>query len=219
MTLDSVNGAPHCSEESLEGSWFEVLEASRYRRQMQQPTFRRATHNDAAAVVDIVQRAYRGESSRVGWTTEADLIEGQRTDTAMVNDTINRADAFILLAEHSGVGDGHRLVGCAELSTFNGKGGGGYFGMFAVDPALQGQGIGGVILNEIERLMADDLGFERLVLLVISLRVEMIDLYTRRGYVPTGDTVKFPYGDERYGRPTRNDLELLVMAKSLITGT
>ena len=182
---------------------------------MQHPIFRRATHKDAAAVVDIVQRAYRGESSRAGWTTEADLIEGQRTDIAMVNDTIDRADTFILLAEYPEVPAGHRLVGCAEVSTYNGEGGGGYFGMFAVDPTLQGQGIGGVILNEIERSVADDLGFERLVLVVLSLRIEMVDLYTRRGYTPTGDTVQFPYGDERYGRPTRNDLELVVMAKDL----
>ena len=174
--------------------------------------FRRATGDDIESVVDLVQSAYRGEVSRAGWTTEADLIDGQRTDAAMVSATLERTDALILLAEGA---DSGRLVACAEIAEYAGPGGGGYFGMFAVDPALQGRGIGGAVLDEIERIVADELGHDRLVLVVISLRTEMIDLYARRGFVPTGEMHAFPYGDERYGRPVRDDLELLVMAKDL----
>lgn len=182
------------------------------------PTFRRATPDDAEAVAALVQSAYRGDASRAGWTTEADLIDGQRTDPDMVRDSLTRPDLQILLAEVPDPADptgGLRLVSCAEISTFDGPGGGGYFGMFAVEPTLQGRGIGGAMLDEIERIVADELGFDRLTLVVISLRTEMIDLYARRGFVPTGDLHRFPYGDERYGRPRRDDLELLVMAKTL----
>mgnify|MGYP006287779245 CR=1 FL=1 len=180
-----------------------------YRRGVDRPTFRLATADDVDAVVALVQSAYRGEASRAGWTTEADLIDGQRTDAGLVLDTIARDGAAILLAETD------HLVACAEIAVYEGPGGGGYFGMFAVEPGLQGRGIGGAVLDEIERMAREDRGHDRLVLVVISLRTEMIDLYLRRGFVPTGDLVPFPYGEERYGRPRRDDLELLVMAKPL----
>lgn len=176
------------------------------------PSFRFATPSDVDAVVDLVQSAYRGERSRQGWTTEADLIDGQRTDAGLVTATLARRDAAILLAEEVGTG---RLVGCAELSTYEGSGGGGYFGMFAVEPTLQGRGIGGAVLDEIERIVRDDWGLDRLVLVVLSVRLEMIELYLRRGYVPTGEVHRFPYDEPRYGNPRRDDLELLAMAKDL----
>ena len=171
--------------------------------------FRCASADDVERVADLVQSAYRGERSRQGWTTEADLIDGQRTDAAMLLEVLERPDAAILLGETD------RLVACAELADFTGDAGGGYFGMFAVDPALQGRGIGGAMLDEIERIMRDDRGHDRLSLVVISLRSEMVDLYLRRGFVPTGTVHRFPYGDERYGRPLRDDLELLEMTKLL----
>ena len=177
-------------------------------------SFRYATTDDVGMIVDLVQSAYRGERSRRGWTTEADLIDGQRTDAGLVTATLTRGDAAILLSHESGTG---RLVGCAELSTFTGEGGGGYFGMFAVEPTLQGRGIGGAILDEIERIVGDDWGLDRLVLVVLSVRIEMIELYARRGFVPTGGMHRFPYDEPRYGNPRRDDLELLEMAKNLRT--
>lgn len=177
-------------------------------------SFRFANSADVGAIVDLVQSAYRGDPSRQGWTTEADLIDGQRTDAGLVAATLARREDAILLAEEPSP---TRLVGCAELSIYEGTGGGGYFGMFAVEPTLQSRGIGRVILDEIERVVRDDWGLDRLVLVVLSVRIEMIDLYLRRGFVPTGEMHRFPYDEPRYGNPRRDDLELLVMAKDLRT--
>ncbi len=181
-----------------------------------QVTFRYATTADVVAIVDLVQSAYRGERSRQGWTTEADLIDGQRTDAGLVTATLARRADAILLAHETGT---EQLVACAELSTYEGTGGGGYFGMFAVEPTRQSRGIGGAVLDEIERIVRDDWGLDRLVLVVLSVRTEMIELYLRRGFVPTGEVHRFPYDEPRYGNPRRDDLELLAMAKDLVTPT
>src|ERR1700690_1558414 len=120
--------------------------------------FRFAHSADVPAIVDLVESAYRGESSREGWTTEADLLDGQRTDTEAISAGVAGPGTVMLLAEAGG-----RLVGSCQLqqprpppnsqtrstSPFTA---GAYFGMFAVRPGRQGQGWGGQILAEAERL-------------------------------------------------------------------
>ena len=111
-------------------------------------TFRAATRGDIAAIVALVESAYRGDVSRKGWTTEADLLEGQRTDPVSVGDLIDRPGSTILLAEQGGA-----LLACANLE--------------------------------------------------------------RRGYRRTGIYSPFPYGDERFGIPRRDDLRFELLVKPL----
>lgn len=167
-------------------------------------TFRSATTNDVAAIVALVHSAYRGQSSRAGWTTEADLLEGQRTDPEAVIDIIETPRSRILLAEEEG-----ELVGCCQLQW---TGDYLYLGMFAVSPARQGVGLGRAIMAESERI-ANELGASTMKMTVISLRTDLIAWYERVGYAKTGATEPFPYGDERFGLPTRDDLEFVVMTK------
>src|SRR5690606_28318170 len=111
--------------------------------------FRNANISDIPAIVDLVTRAYRGEASRAGWTTEADLLEGQRIDPVLLRADIARPRSRVLLAA-----DGDALLGCAHVCVDEDEAGGvaGYFGMFAVDPGLQRSGIGHAILGEAERM-------------------------------------------------------------------
>jgi ribosomal protein S18 acetylase RimI-like enzyme len=169
-------------------------------------SFRPATHDDVDAVLDLVESAYRGDASRQGWTTEADLLDGQRTDRDGVRATIDKDGSIIVLAERDG-----ELLGCANLER---QGNAAYFGMFAVRPGLQGQGIGDAILRECER-MARDWGLASVRMTVIWTRTELIDFYQRRGYAATGERAPFPYGDERFGLPKRLDLWFEVYAKTL----
>jgi ribosomal protein S18 acetylase RimI-like enzyme len=167
--------------------------------------FRPAQQSDVPALVELVQSAYRGEKSRAGWTTEADLLEGQRTDPAMVAAAIE--DSFVLVAEAGGV-----PVACCQLERHDGYV---YFGMFAVDPARQGGGLGRAVLEEAERVARDEWGAGELRMTVIVQREELIAWYVRRGLQRTGELSPFPYGDERVGVPLRDDLAFETLTKKL----
>lgn len=177
-------------------------------------SFRPARISDVEEVVALVQAAYRGETSRKGWTHEADLLDGQRTDPGMVQRIIDSPEAMVLLA-HSPAGE---LVGCCELALHPGEDGEErvvYFGMFAVWPDLQGKGIGDLLLTEAEQVARRRWGADRMRMTVISRREPLIAYYRRRRYVPNGRREPFPYGDERYGRPLTDDLEFVVLEKTL----
>ncbi len=169
------------------------------------PVFRVATHADVDAIVALVESAYRGESGRRGWTTESHLLDGQRTDAADVRGLIERPGSRILLAERDG-----RLVASCHVEH---QGDNGYFGMFAVDPAGQGSGLGRQVLAEAERIARGEWHCRAMRMTVIVQREELIAWYGRRGYRRTGEYQPFPYGDERFGIPRRADLRFEVLRK------
>lgn len=176
-------------------------------------TFRRAGPGDIPAIQQLVTVAYRGDQSRQGWTTEADILDGQRIDSATLRDEMLRGDRLrddsaVLLAETHGA-----LVGCAHIA--HDGAGTGYFGMFAVRPGQQGGGIGKQILAEAERRAVDDWAVTSMQMTVISVREELAAFYERRGYRRTGQFKPFPYGDERFGVPKRDDLRFEVLEKPL----
>ncbi|HET6855886.1 MAG TPA: GNAT family N-acetyltransferase [Streptomyces sp.] len=169
--------------------------------------FRDAVPADADALVALIESAYRGDSSRSGWTTEADILEGQRTDPAGVLDVIKANDGKLLIVERDGV-----LVACCQLES---RGDAAYFGMFAVRPELQGAGLGKVIIAEAERVARESWGASEMHMTVISVRNDLIAWYERRGYRRTGKMTPFPYGDERFGIPQRTDLQFELLVKAL----
>lgn len=171
------------------------------------PTFRIATPDDVAAIVALVESAYRGEASRAGWTTEADFIDGQRTDAGEVAALIARPGSRILLCEGSG-----ELLATAHVERHGTRCA---FGMFAVRPTRQGRGLGRRLLAEAERLAADEWGCAEMEMRVITLRHALIAWYERRGYCRTGMFSPFPYGQPRYGLPKRADLHMELLRKPL----
>lgn len=172
-------------------------------------TLRLATADDVGAVVDLVESAYRGDESTTGWTTEADLLDGQRTDVEAIEAVVAAPQAHLILA----TADSGELVGCCVIE--NRAGGQAYFGTFAVRPGLQGGGIGNQLIVEAERTARDDWSCETVEMTVIGQREDLIAWYLRRGYLPTGEMRPFPYGDERFGLPRREDLYFVVLAKPI----
>ena len=173
-------------------------------------TFRAATEADIPALVDLVTAAYRGDASRAGWTTEADMLDGQRIDPEVLGADILRPRSVVLLAERDGA-----LLACAHVAEEDGAG---YFGMFAVRPELQGGGVGKALLAEAERRVREDWRLPAMRMTVIDIRDELIAFYERRGYRRTGILKPFPYGDARFGLPTRDDLRFEILEKDLRHG-
>ncbi len=169
-------------------------------------TFRTAATSDIPALVTLVTSAYRGESSRSGWTTEADLLDGARIDPDVLRADIERADSRVVVIDGA-----HAPLACAHVAIEDGAG---YFGMFAVDPTQQGRGTGDALLAECERIARDEWHLPVMRMTVIDVREALIAFYLRRGYRRTGILKPFPYGDTRFGIPRRDDLRFEVLEKT-----
>lgn len=169
-------------------------------------TFRQATAEDGPGIVSLVNSAYRGESSRAGWTTEADFLGGQRTDMDEVSNILADPNAIFLLCFN-----GDKLIASAHLER---AGNAAHFGMFAVTPGLQNSGIGKRFMEEAEALAAKQWHCDKMQMAVITLRQPLIEFYERRGYRRTGQFKEFPRS-EKFGIPKVSGLQLEVLEKTL----
>jgi ribosomal protein S18 acetylase RimI-like enzyme len=161
-------------------------------------SFKQAQIADIPQIVDLVNSAYRGETAKVGWTTEADILGGQRTDPGGIEEMILKPGARIEL----GLDTENRILGCVYLEH---KEDSLYLGMLTVNPHLQSKGIGKELLLRSEAI-AQELGLSQIILEVISIRSELIAFYERRGFQRTGATSPFPEHDPRFGLPKTKGL-------------
>ncbi len=172
---------------------------------------RPARSAEAAALAALVNSAYRGDSSRAGWTTEADLLGGQRTDPAALAEFIRcgEADDDRVMLVHDSA---ERITACVQLDRHVDHA---YLGMLTIEPALQAAGLGRGLLAGAEEFVRRRWRLPRVVMTVIEQRPELIAWYERRGYRRTGETAAFPYGDPRFGEPKREDLRFVLLEKTL----
>jgi len=143
-----------------------------------------ARRDDLATLQPLIQRAYRGDDARAGWTHEADLLDGERIG-------IDELEAMIAdPAERLLVGfDGERMIGCVRVAD---SGGGlAYLGLLCVDPQLQAGGYGKQLIASAEETAREAFGADRIEMTVIDRRAELIAFYERRGYATAG-TRDFP---------------------------
>lgn len=175
---------------------------------MDELSFAAASPDDAAAVVALVNSAYRGEGSKRGWTTEADILGGQRTDERKVREMIAEPGGRVELArDASGA-----LLACVHLKR---EGDGAcYLGMLTVDPGRQAGGLGKKLLARAEEL-ARSWGCRAMRMTVIDTRAELLAFYERRGYARTGKSEPFPSHDPRFGLPKVADLRFCELVKPL----
>ena len=174
--------------------------------QFSDPQICQATENDIPAICKLLNMAYRGESSRKGWTTEADLIGGnQRTTEAQLAEFMQIPGSVFLKYETVP----GQVDGCVNLQLHGNRI---YLGMFSVNPDMQGSGIGKKILRAAEEY-ASQVAAECIYMSVISVRKELIDWYQRQGYVDTGERKPF-HEDGITGNHLR-PLEFMILEKSM----
>jgi ribosomal protein S18 acetylase RimI-like enzyme len=165
----------------------------------------KAVVEDAPELNSLVNSAYRGDSSRQGWTTEADLLDGTRIDANGIAELIKTQGTTLLKYV-----DEDKILGCVELKKSEDKL---YLGMLTVRPNLQGKGIGKELLTAAES-EAKNQSCTSIYMTVISVRKELIDWYMRHGYQLTGERKPFAFTDPRFGQP-KMKLEFVVMEKKL----
>lgn len=170
--------------------------------------FTQADESHIDGIVKLVNSAYRGEGAKQGWTTEADLLDGQRVDAEGIREIISKEDSVILIAENDDNGD---LLGCVHLEK---QGLNCYLGMLTVDPTLQRHGVGKMLLEESEAL-AQFWDCKAITMNVISVRNELITWYQKHGFRNTGEKKPFPYGNERFGIPKVKGLEFVTLEKKI----
>ena len=167
---------------------------------------RKAQSQDAPEIAGLVNSAYRGDSSRRGWTTEADLLDGQRTDVANIREIIETPDTQMLVLDN-----GKFLIGCVMIKTQGSKL---YLGMLTVNPEIQNKGYGRVLMEAAED-EARRQNLTAIEMTVIHHRESLLNYYFRQDYKLTGERRPFPKTDPRFGIPKVADLEFLVLEKKL----
>ena len=170
-----------------------------------------ATYVDVDELATFVNNAYRGKSAEAGWASEAKVIAGQRIDATVLAETLaNGKTTLLLMRDH----EKSPLAGCVSIEPTDDPLGW-YLSMLAIDPQRQADGLGRTLLSYAEDYVKSR-GARRVRITVIWLRHTLIDWYERRGYRRTGTTEPFPYGDQRFGMPLRDDLYFEVFEKTLI---
>lgn len=166
--------------------------------------FRKAFIEDASAIASLVNSAYRGDASKKGWTTEADLLDGQRTDTKSIMKMIETGHIELIVDQAS------NIFGCVYLEP---QEKGLYLGMLTVNPDLQAKGTGKTLLLRAEAYAREKF-LDRIFMTVIASRKELISFYERRGYRDSGEIQAFPVGDE-FGIHKVDGIVLKVFEKHL----
>jgi ribosomal protein S18 acetylase RimI-like enzyme len=170
-------------------------------------SYRPAMSADVEAIVTLVNSAYRGPSSRAGWTTEADLLDGQRTDAEEISRLLGMDNSATLLCLC-----GDEIIGSVHLEKVDSTTA--YLGMLVIKPTLQGRGFGGRFMAEAEKIVRTEWGATRIQIQVITLRHELIAYYQRHGYRRTGEIRPFPIFNPKFGLPKVEGLMFEVMEKS-----
>ena len=164
-----------------------------------------STPDDASILEQLINSAYRGEEAKQGWTTEADLLDGTRTDAALIRGIIADPDSLLLKAV-----DDEGILGCVELRKEGDKL---YMGMLTVRPNLQGRGIGKALMAAAEA-EAVRRNCKAVFMSVLTARSGLIDWYVRHGYHDTGKRKPFAFTDPRFGKP-KMPLEFVVLEKAM----
>ena len=172
---------------------------------------RQAVATDIPELETLLNRCYRFEE---GWTNETEIIGGIRTNQDELKSVIDDAKQYLFVYPQTDTGDREgqetgEILGCINVAIEDeddSQEDCAYIGLFAVNPKLQGGGVGRVMLAAAEsfvqsclpdhQVSADGESNDKLIkMLVLNGRDKMLAYYERRGYINTGNTQAFSADD------------------------
>jgi ribosomal protein S18 acetylase RimI-like enzyme len=168
--------------------------------------FRIAATEDSGDISGLVNSVYRGENSKKGWTTEADLLDGIRITTEKINEIVLSVDNVILFMLLD-----NKIIGCVHLQKKNNKC---HLGMLSVDVDFQNKGVGKILIGKSEDYAKNEFGCDEMEMKVIGHRTELVEYYQRRGYILTGQKEDFVL-NAHFGNPKTKDLYFEYLVKQL----
>ena len=169
-----------------------------------------AAEADFPAIIELVNLAYRGQGAVASWNIETGIIAGTRlTDTLLREDLAAKSHAHLLVHRDP---ESRAVIGTVWLEPASKDAW--HLGLFTVSPALQKQHLGRALLGAAEEF-AKSHGARSMRMHVLSVRDTLIAWYERRGYARTGETEPYPYGDNRFGTPLRDDLSFVILQRQL----
>jgi ribosomal protein S18 acetylase RimI-like enzyme len=168
-----------------------------------------ATIADSDSILVLVNAAYRGVGAKAGWTSEHGIVSGARVDAAMLEALFMQPRTVILLMRREVTS---APIGCIVVSEHDDATC--ELSMFAIHPNEQATGCGRTLLTAAEKY-AHRRGMRRAEMTVVHIRDSLIAWYERQGYRRTGGVKAFPYDDASFGKPLRDDLHFVVLAKML----
>lgn len=170
-----------------------------------------ANEADYPEIIRLVNIAYRGDGTDIAsWNRESGILEGTRTDDSLLREELGERPGSHLLVHRDPTDDS--MLGTVLLAPT--EDGAWYLGMLTIRPALQNRQLGRALMSAAEEF-AKAHGARSIWLGVLNARQTLIAWYERRGYLRTGTSKPFPYGDLRFGRPLRDDLEFILLKKEL----
>ena len=161
----------------------------------------------AAQASALINSAFRGDKGKQGWTTDFDLLDGKRITPELFIESLSPTSIVLLFGEEN------NPISSVNIEKLERDA---YIGLFAVSPLFQNTGIGKRVLKIAEEYAIKTWGMEYVKITVVAQRTELISFYERRGYINTGETSAFPYGDEQFGIPKRDDLSFVYLKKKLV---
>jgi len=170
------------------------------------PTYRPATDADILTIVALVNRAYRDEQHR-GWTTEADIVAGNRTSPDEIQLLMDTPGSTIFLMSLD-----TNIQGCVHLQE---QGSEVYLGMLTIEPRLQNRGLGKRLLEVAEHHAREVMGAKTISMIVVKQRTELTDYYLRRGYRRNGELAPYPI-ERNVGQPRVEGLMMEKLVKDLV---
>jgi len=172
------------------------------------PSINVATTADVNDITKLLNSAYRGESSKAGWTHEEHLIDGEiRTNEQTLQQLMQQEGSLLLKFTN----DKGEIIGCVNLQQHQNRI---YLGMLCVSPILQGGGVGKQLLRIADEY-AKQQNCNAVYMTVISVRAELTDWYKRHGYHDTGERI--PFTEDSLTGKHLQPLEFMVLEKKILS--